>query len=217
MNSSNSSSDSSSLAQTITVWIDQLRSGDAKAAQRLWEAYFQRMVDLARRKLEGASKAVADEEDVALSAFKSFCIGAREGRFTQLLDRNNLWPLLMVITANKSVDFLRGENRQKRGGSGHAADQDPSAFPARSASPVALGEILSREPTPDFAVEMSDQLERLLSRLDSTGDLDLRQIALLKMQGYKTPEIAEQIGCVSRTIERKIQVIARLWQKDVES
>ena len=62
---------------TVTLWIDQLKAGDAQAAQRLWETYFQRMVELARRKLEGAKKGAADEEDVALSAFKSFAL-ARE-------------------------------------------------------------------------------------------------------------------------------------------
>ncbi|MCA9205898.1 MAG: hypothetical protein KDA59_22745, partial [Planctomycetales bacterium] len=67
---------------TVAVWIEQLKAGDSQAAQKLWEAYFQQMVDLARRKLEGARRGVADEEDVALSAFKSFCLAARNGKFT---------------------------------------------------------------------------------------------------------------------------------------
>ncbi|MFN8705174.1 MAG: ECF-type sigma factor, partial [Planctomyces sp.] len=74
---------------SITFWINQLKTGDVEAAQRLWELYFLRMVELARRKLEGVPKAVADEEDVALSAFRSFCSGARQGRFSQLVDRDN--------------------------------------------------------------------------------------------------------------------------------
>lgn len=216
-----------SPTESVTLWIDQLKSGDAAAAQQLWEAYFQRMVDLARRKLEGSPRVVADEEDVALSAFKSFCLGAREGRFTQLLDRDNLWPLLMAITINKSVDLIRGQNRRKRGGTGQPNQPDPSApasgpAPAPADRPIptsgsSLSEILSREPSPDFAAEMSDQLERLLAKLDSTGDPDLRRIALLKMEGYRASEVAQRVGCVARTVERKTQLIARLWGKDVES
>jgi DNA-directed RNA polymerase specialized sigma24 family protein len=196
-------------AESVTLWIDQLKAGDAVAAQRLWEAYFQRMVDLARRKLEGAARAAADEEDVALSAFKSFCQQARQGRFTQLLDQDNLWPLLMAITAHKSVDLIRRENRQKRGGSGQADKPAPLA--------VSLSDVISREPTPEFTAELSDRLERLLSRLDGSGDGDLRQIALLKLEGYSNGEVAQRLDCVVRTVERKLQLIARLWARDGEA
>lgn len=212
---------------SITFWISQLKTGDVEAAQRLWELYFLRMVELARRKLEGVPKAVADEEDVALSAFRSFCSGARKGRFSQLVDRDNLWPLLMAITANKSVDLIRRQNRQKRGGSGHS-DQEPNSprslqggnasdpRPVRSPVEIPLSELISVEPTPEFAAELSDQLQHLLQRLDETGDSDLRKIALMKMECYSTLEIAEAIGCASRSVERKMQIVMRLWGKDLD-
>lgn len=205
-----------SQPDTVTLWIDQLKAGNSSAAQRLWEVYFQRMVALARRKLEGAPRVVGDEEDVALSAFKSFCLAAREGRFTQLLDSDNLWPLLMAITANKSVDFIRSQNRQKRGGTGKPAEQsDP---PAADAGPApSLSEIISREPAPEFTTELADHLQRLIVRLDATGDADLRQVALLKLDGYTTSEIAERLNCAGRTVERKMRIITRLWGKDLES
>ncbi|MCA9223109.1 MAG: ECF-type sigma factor [Pirellulaceae bacterium] len=196
---------------TVAVWIEQLKAGDSQAAQKLWEAYFQQMVDLARRKLEGARRGVADEEDVALSAFKSFCLAARNGKFTQLVDRANLWPLLMAITANKSVDLIRHENRQKRGGAG--ADSDASQPPAQlMATP--LSDIISHDPTPEFAAQLAEQFDMLLARLDATGDADLRTIAVLKMEGHGNAEIAKRLGCVRRTIERKLQLIERLWGKD---
>lgn len=196
--------------KSITVWINQLKAGDANAAQRLWEEYFQRMVELARRKLEGTTRAAADEEDVALSAFKSFCLGAREGRYTRLHDRDNLWPLLVAITAHKSVDFIRRENRQKRGGSGTNDDEATDA-PALLAVP--LSDIISREPTPEFAAEMTDHLQRLLTRLDETGDRELRRIALLRLEGYSPAEIAARTECARRTVERKLVLIGRLWGK----
>ncbi len=200
-----------SPSESVMLWIDQLKAGNSSAAQHLWEEYFQRMVDLARRKLEGSPRAAADEEDVALSAFKSFCLGAREGRFTKLLDRDNLWPLLMAITLNKSVDLIRGENRQKRGGTGQAADADSPALDR--VQPISLSDLISHEPTPEFTVEVADQLEFLLKRLDETGDPELRRIALLKMQGFTSSEASEQLDCAKRTIERKLQLIARLWEK----
>src|SRR4029079_11744737 len=71
---------------SITHWIGDLKAGGDAAAQKIWERYFDRLVRLARAKLRATSRAVADEEDAALSAFGSFCRGAERGRFPQLAD-----------------------------------------------------------------------------------------------------------------------------------
>ena len=195
----------SELEESITLWISQLKSGEADAAQRLWESYFQRMVDLARKRLEGAPRAMADEEDVAVSAFRSFCLRAQDGQFTQLTDRENLWPLLMAITANKSVDLIRHQNRRKRGGTG--APQ--SAEPGFAANP--LSDLISRDPEPEFTLQLAEELQVLLKCLDDSGDEDLRRIALMKMEGLTNSEIAKRLGCVRRTVERKLLLISSLW------
>src|SRR5439155_2313361 len=101
---------------SVSCWIDQLKIGDAAAAQPLWERYFQQLVRLARKKLQGVPRGAADEEDVALNAFDSFCRGAQQGRFPKLEDRDDLWQLLILITARKALDLRRHEFRQKRGG-----------------------------------------------------------------------------------------------------
>src|SRR6516162_145511 len=101
---------------SVTAWIAQLRAGDAAAAQPLWEGYYRRLVGLARQRLLGRPRAAADEEDVALSAFDSFCRGAEQGRFPRLADRDNLWQLLVTITARKALQLIRHERRRKRGG-----------------------------------------------------------------------------------------------------
>src|ERR1700676_382215 len=105
-----------SMPGSVTHWVGQLKAGERDAAQQLWEAYFRRLVGLARKKLQGAKVRTADEEDVALSAFDSFCRGAEHGRFPQLGDRNDLWRLLVVITGRKAIDLIQKEGRQKRGG-----------------------------------------------------------------------------------------------------
>ena len=69
---------------SVTQWISRLKGGEASAAGQLWRAYFPRLVGLARRKLGPRARRLADEEDVALSAFKSLCLGAAGGRFPQL-------------------------------------------------------------------------------------------------------------------------------------
>ena len=59
------------------------------------------MVQVAKKRLarSGSTGADEDEEDAALSAFVSFCTAAGEGRFPDLPDREELWRLLVVITA----------------------------------------------------------------------------------------------------------------------
>src|SRR5207237_2887133 len=101
---------------SVSVWLDQLQGGDSAAAQQLWQRYFPRLVRLARRKLQDFPRPAADEEDVALSAFDTFCRNAERGQFPQLLDRDSLWALLVVITSRKASHLLRDQCRQKRGG-----------------------------------------------------------------------------------------------------
>jgi hypothetical protein len=103
-------------SRSVTLWLRQLEAGDPAAAHPLWERYFPQLVHLARGKLRGARLRAADEEDVALSAFDSFCRGVAQGRFPQLNNRNNLWGLLFTLTERKAIDLAQYEGRQKRGG-----------------------------------------------------------------------------------------------------
>src|SRR5262249_60097000 len=80
---------------SVTRVLGQLQAGDRAAVEQLWQRYFHRLVRLARSRLPGAVRRVVDGEDVALSAFASFCRCAEQGRFPQLLDRDGLWRLLV--------------------------------------------------------------------------------------------------------------------------
>jgi RNA polymerase sigma factor (sigma-70 family) len=181
---------------SVTHWIGLLKAGDHQAAQALWERYFWQLVTLARKKLRGSPRRAADEEDVALCAFDSFFKDARLGHFPRLADRDDLWRLLVTITAQKSLDLQRREKAQKRGAGRLVAAE------------AEVEEMLGREPTPAFAALMADECRRLLERL---GDEQLRSIALWKMEGYSIEEIADKLRCVPRTVERRLQVIRKLW------
>ncbi len=192
---------------SVSGWIGRLRAGDQAAAQQVWERYFHQLVSLARSKLEGAPRRLADEEDVALSALDSVCRGLTRGRFPRLADRSDLWSLLVVITARKAVDLRRHEGRQKRGGA--AAPLTPGAeVGSSSTSDLVLEQILDREPTPEFAAQVAESYQHLLSKLE---DVVLRAVAVYKIEGYTHEEIAGKLGCVPRTVERKLRVIRKLW------
>jgi RNA polymerase sigma factor (sigma-70 family) len=196
-------------AGSVSEWIAQLKAGGNSAAQRLWDRYFIRLVGLARKKLHATPRRAADEEDVVLSAFASFCRGAKRGRFPQLSDRDDLWPLLVLITARKALDLREREGRQKRG---RGQVQDEGALEnARAPGPSELEHVLAREPTPEFAAQLADECRRLFDRL---GDPDLQTIAQLKMEGYSVEEIAGRFGCVPRTVRRRLERIRIIWSED---
>lgn len=189
---------------SVSRWLGPLQENDPDAAQKLWERYFHRLVDLACKRLRDAPRHEA-AEDVALSAFDSFCRGASQGRFPDLADRDSLWRLLVVITARKAAHHSRDARRLKRGGR--------NAEPLGGDDEPRLEEIISREPTPEFAAQAADECRRLF---DLLGDTELETIARLKMEGYTVDQIAAQLGYVPRTIKRKMRLIRSLWQQEIE-
>src|SRR5262249_35953061 len=200
-----------SAAGSVTHWITQLKAGDHLAAQHIWESYFRQLVERARRKLAGTPRRAADEEDVALSAFDSFCRAAEHGRFPRLEDRHDLWQLLVVLTDRKACDLVQHERRQKRGG-GQVLDE--AALPAgdTSSDSPPLARIVAQEPSPEFAALVAEECRRLL---DLLGDDELRAVAVRKLEGYTVEEIAVELGWVPRTVQRRLQLIRRIWEREV--
>ena len=183
---------------SITHWIREIQEGNHQVAQELWERYFAKLVQLARLELRGAKRQMADEEDVAISVFDSFCRAAENGRFPDLADRDSLWRLLVRMTARKSIDLRRRETRLRRGG---PAKAELTGQPTgEEALAVAIGDT----PSPEFAAMMAEELRSMLDLLD---DEELRAIALGKMEGYSNEELADNLDCSVRTVERRLSLI----------
>jgi RNA polymerase sigma factor (sigma-70 family) len=186
---------------SVTLWLEQVKEGDRAGVQQLLDRYFHRLVGLARSRFQGRPDLIDFDEDVALSAFSSLCLGAERGRFPDLIDRDDLWRLLAVMTIRKAIDVQRRRSRALEASSG--GEGEPN-----------LEQLLSDEPPPELAAEMADEYQRLLGRLD---DGELRSIALWKVEGLTNEEIADRLGCVERTVERKLQRIRILWAEDTDS
>ncbi len=188
------------MDESVTRWIDGLKQGDIEAAQRLWERFFGQLVGLARARMGAAPRKAADEEDVALSVFDSLCRGAVRGQFPKLSDRNDLRALLLVLTARKVCDYVALERRQKRGGGRASAFSELDDHLEPGLAP-------GREPDPAVAALLREESERMFRRLDG----DLRPIALGKLEGYSNRELASRLNCGLRTIERRLEIIRRIW------
>lgn len=187
---------------SVTVWLAQLKGGDAVAAKPLWEVYFARLVALARARLRLTAKGAADEEDVALSAFDSFCRGAEAGRFPQLEDRDDLWQVLFVLTTRKAIGLARFESRTKRGGGRVLSLEDEVAKGGAGQE--------ASDPPPEMIAQVTEECGRLLGLL-ATGRL--RDIAVWKMEGYSNAEIAGMLGRSIPTVERKLAAIRAIWSR----
>jgi DNA-directed RNA polymerase specialized sigma24 family protein len=188
----------------VTRWISALKQGDQAAASGLWESYFRRLMGLARARLRDVPRLIADEEDVALSAFDSFCRRAQAGQFRRLHDRDDLWQILALITVRKAIDLRNYEGRRSRGmGQVRSLDE---------LTREGLEAIGGDEPTPELASQLIEEYQR---RMEQLGDSSLRSVAILKLEGYTNEEIAARLGCVTSTVERKLARIRGKWAGEI--
>jgi RNA polymerase sigma factor (sigma-70 family) len=184
---------SSADSDPITALIAGLKRSDEPSIARLWELYFRRVAGLARRVL-GDARGAADEEDVAQSAFRSFCLRAGGSGFPRLNDRRDLWSLLATITFRKALKQIARE-----------AHQIPTIPDAERA--------LANQPDHEFLVELRDEIQRLMGLIDE----EERRIAGLIMSGHTNEEIARLCGFSRTKVERKRKLIRETWRRASEA
>ena len=188
---------------SATALISKLRNGDEEAARLLWDRFFAQLITLTRSRLQTSSRAMSDEEDIVLSAMKSFCIGMRNGRFPELSNRESLWRLLLTITLRKIADKQNYDRRGKRDVEKRHLNSSPDAD-----QKAEVNSFVSREPNPEIAAECAEQISRLLESLENEG---LKKVAIMKMEGYTNIEVANDIKCSLTSIERKLRTIRSIW------
>lgn len=168
----------------VTGWFGNALRRDPEAEQKRWHHYFPQLVRLAGATLPPPLRRVRDAEDLALSA-------------------ENLWAHLSRITRCKVLDQYAHQFAQKRGGlvrGDSALAADDSGFEP----------MLSREPTPEMAAILAEEVQTRLAGLDE----GLRRIALWKMEGYSNEEIAVRLNCRADTVSRKLGRIRDLWSAE---
>ena len=193
----------------MTTFLNEFQQGDSSAFNELWNRYFFRLVAMARRRLQHQRRlAGVDEEDIALSAFKSFHRRARRGDFPRLEDRDDLWVQLVTLTRQKLVDQQRREGAIKRGRD-RIRSESGLGRSHSGGERTGLEAIVGEEPDPAFSAMMTEECRLLLDRL---GDDVLRQIALAKMGMYTNQEIAGKFGRSLSWVNRKLDLIRSIWE-----
>jgi RNA polymerase sigma-70 factor (ECF subfamily) len=181
--------------------LRQLRGGDEEAARKVFDAYVDRLVALARRRLSQRLAGRVDPEDIVQSVYRTFFGRMRAGQF-HINDQDDLCKLLMRITVHKTLRQVAYHQAAKRDAGQEAAQGEHSN--------EMLQQLLDEEPTPQTAVAFVDQLEHFLSRL-KPGE---RQILEMRLQGYSNEEIAKKLNIYDRKIRRVVERIRGLAEQD---
>ena len=197
-----------SKSTNVSHWIDLVKAGDSAAANRIWQHYLERLMRSVQGRLYGQNRAISDEQDIVLSVFDSFYNAAENGRFPDLSDRDDLWRLLLRMSARKVVDKRRHDQRQQRGGNVkvHSLNQ--------SADDDSVIEAIGDEPSPEMVLMMQESVEKFFSHL---GVGQLRELAGAKLEGYSNVELAERFSCSERTIERRLHLIREKCHQELIS
>jgi DNA-directed RNA polymerase specialized sigma24 family protein len=191
----------------VTFWIEQAANGSPQGQEAVWRTYFEKLSGLARRRLAPNRRRVTDEDDVAASAMMSFYKGLEAGKFS-IADRGDLWRLLVTITGRKAIKVARRDSAAKRGGGAVRGESvflrhgDEAAGGIEAHAVVAI--------TPELELELEENRQNLMNMLK---DDSLRDVANMRLEGFSCEEIAEKLGCVPRTITRKLALIKEIWEQ----
>lgn len=178
--------------------LRRCQAGDPSAAETLFRRYFTRLHGLVRTRLSKQLAERLDADDVVQITFRSFFSGVRDGRYV-LKRAGDLWRLLAAIAVNK----LRHEERR------HAADKRSLGVEQLPLPPrEELDEDtawLAREPTPEEAAMLADEVQALLRPLND----EQRRMVQLRLQGNTLNDIAEAMRCSQRTVRRIMDNVKR--------
>lgn len=167
--------------------LARYRDGDSEAADELFYRYWGRLTRLARTHLSEKLARRVDPEDIVLSAYRSFFVNLREGRFT-FQESGDLWRLLAQMTMNKLYRNAAHHSSQKRS-INREVDSEEDIF---------LERLLDQQPTPEEAVALVDEVETLLASLTETE----RAIIEHRLEGATHAEIAKINDCSEKTVSR---------------
>lgn len=184
-------------AENSVELLQRHRAGDADAANELFARYVERLTQLARARLSPALATRTAPEDIVLSAYRSFFIGARQGRFT-LTRSGDLWRLLASIALHKVYHAARWHRTAAR-----SIHREISLENA---------EVFARGPSPEETVSVTDELQAVLSDLEPLA----RRVLELRLQEQSLAEISAAVCRSERTVRRIIAEIRTKLSRRLE-
>ena len=187
-----------SEAESAQVLLKRWRAGDEAAAGELYRRYSERLCALAQAQISERMARRFDADDILQSVFRTFFRRSRDGQFVGD-HSSSLWRLLVRITLHKIQHQVELDTADKR-------DIRAEAY----ASGMELApDAVAHDPTPAEAAALNDELEAALAGLD----LRDREMVLLAVQGFSTPEIAAQYSCSRWAVRRVLNYVGHRLEK----
>jgi DNA-directed RNA polymerase specialized sigma24 family protein len=135
------------------------------------------------------------------SAFRSFFVAAREGKF-ELRRSGDLWRLLAQITVNKLLKkaeyYAAGKRRLNA--------EESNVLESRAAA--ARFERLAQTPAAADVAALNEELELVMHSLSPTH----REMLAQRLQGASIAEIAEQFQVTERQVRRVLQKVQQHFE-----
>jgi RNA polymerase sigma-70 factor (ECF subfamily) len=183
------------------VLLDLLRKGDEEAARKLFNAYAERLLNLARWRISQRMARRVDPEDIVQSVFRTFFTRVKAGLLT-FEEQDDLSKLLVSITVRKTLRQIAHHRAAKRDPAMEVAQDDSSA--------QSLPDVQDVEPSPEATVIFVDLLEHFLGQLRPQD----RPVLEMRLQGYRTEEIAKKLGTSDRQIRRTLEYIRAVAEQE---
>jgi RNA polymerase sigma-70 factor (ECF subfamily) len=174
----------------VSELLPQLLGGDPHAARAVFDRYSARLVRLADQHLSRKLAGRVDGEDVVQSAFRTFFRRGNEGEF-RIDGSAQLWQLLVRITILKA----RAKARHHTAAMRDAGAERPEVLGAFDPA--------SREPGPEDAVALVEQVEMLLHDLPPLYG----QLLGLRLQGRTATDTADELGVSRQTVHRALNLL----------
>lgn len=170
--------------------LRRLRGGDPRAADELFALYAKRLTRVAQLHLGARLAGRLDGEDVVQSVFRTFFRRGAAGEF-QIDSTADLWRLLATITLRKAAARSRHHT---------AGIRDVGA---ECAGDSRLADVAARDPGPEEAAALADQVEALLHGLPPL----YAQVLESRLQGCGATEAAGRLGISRQTVHRALRLL----------
>ena len=192
---------------SISILLEELRAGDEPAFEQLFNRFFDRLKSVARKRVSVRDRKVVDDEDLAVWAMNTFQRCVRDGMYPKIQNRRDIWKFLVSILERKSVDHIRRQHAEKRGGGDVRGE---SVFEDQN-QPRVIERVCMEKSNFEMMVDFMDVLDVIVDRLN---DPVLGEVLAAKFAGHSTKEISRITGMSVSSVDRKLKLIRTIIAKD---
>jgi len=194
--SDDSSQDLSLFAESV---LEEMQSTISPRFEQIWDRFHLVLKDYVECRISPQLQPHVGSSDILQSAFLSLWRRLEDSSKPPLTDQDDLWGFLMTIARRKLARRWRQIQTQKRGAGNVITATDYTS----STSGAAFEEIVYEEVNQQLKLELEEASDRL--------DVECQTIISMKLTGMTNAEIANELKCSTRRIERKNNLIRKAF------